>query len=556
MTLNCSSFSGLGGLDTNCMTCHRTFGGHDPPIRTIILDSVTSTHGRFDISIRVYNRHIGCLIQRKLPYTPISHVWHQSIAEANDSGQPSDEATTDVRITLVNVLFAVTIFEGKPTEIWHDYLSIPQWQKSVQQQLLLILPDIYALPSGIIVHHHDVASVCYENLFISESEEPVLEALWGVAASRWFSRMWVTLEYVCSQKAQILTRDWEIVTVPLQNILWDLKTRGDNKYLMNAWGTDERAMRLLRMPISNRENCLGAALDSVAAKDCRSYRDRFLAAHGMLYGRRYQKIGDASTLNEAEPSVDNAAPPLDPILTCRWLSEKCLAAGDYSPLLLRPIPEETVVSPNWLCAHSMMPPDVFPYRNQQTPPDFPQIMRDGAVQPDLELVGHISGKLVAQEGRSHVGLSEVIAVSGANAHDFIRIMENVWPPYGGKKLDIPGHVVVQVQNLLREYLMPIPDQNRRARQDILAELVEVLELEKETYVGQAWSKRPRPLGRQESTYKLECLTCAKVFLLLLHMREPPGQNAYVYRIPGLSYYVAKPGSVGLVIKEQNDRTNG
>jgi hypothetical protein len=49
------------------------------------------------------------------------------------------------------------------SEIWHDYLSVPQWGCDVQHQLLYVIPDIFNLLKMSMIHWDDVKAVHVSN---------------------------------------------------------------------------------------------------------------------------------------------------------------------------------------------------------------------------------------------------------------------------------------------------------------------------------------------------------------------------------------------------------
>lgn len=523
------------GVDTPCMICDSPFED-EPPLRTMSLDSIFSENGTFTVSIRIHNRHFGCTTENKLEYIPISHVWHQSIALAHDNHEPTMEATRDVRDTVIRVLLAVTAHYGSRREIWHDYISIPQWRSSLQQQLLQKLWHIYAYPDFIILHLHDAESHWFDEMQDPNPMETIVQGATNLTACRWFERMWVVLEHVASQSAFALTRDWRITATPLKVLVESPLIKATKNYREFDPAKIFNAFYQL-VTVTRNPDCLGQALDLIATKDCRAYRDRFTAAQGLLYAE--------NSTTEQMPSGQYEA--------CHWLATKRLSEGDYSPLLLIPVPEEERTSPSWLTAHSFMDLDTWSLGSETKPPIFPEIIRDGRVEPELELLGQILETKDMERTLPILEqiLDEVVSLSGSDPLVLVRTLGSIYPPiYTAESFDVPAQTLLHVRECLQRY------QNAKGVQDLVVcartcdEICGLLKLKEERDPGVKISARLEwMVYPREGICKIKCAMCALVYLIRLHIWTLPGASAFVYRIPELSYAYSLPNGVGLVIED-------
>jgi len=539
-----------GGLDTCCLVCDSEFTNEDPPIRTVSLGAVLSQGEDFYISLRVVNRHMKCLRQEDLQYIPISHVWHSSVATAHDNRKPSAEAARDVRITVVKVLLATVYWEDKNIEIWHDYFSIPQWQHDIQQRLLLELPHIYAYPPYIIVHQHDADPLCYADLLDEHqrSDEQLVRAIIKPAACRWFSRMWVVLEYAVSQRAYIFMENWGLHAKPL-NFLLDkivdlvLNITDDFVPGEKTSADDHLAFRSMArwggLATSGSPNCMGSAFAALSQSSCREHRDRFLAAYGLLYWN-------------TDSGAASAKVPSDQIEACLWLSLKRLEAGDYTPLLLEPSKYETSVQPNWLRGHTNISPYTWFAGNQISPPLQPVIVRDGKVEPNLEVVGQLLEVLLQSRGFIKLNFNEIIAhvvsISGPDPHRLVRMLASIFParPTSHDILNFDDSILADVHGCLDNYINAQKLQDLDACARISTQIRSLLDFD---HTKRLNSGRNEHLRGIESICSLRCQKCGIVFLLRLNLWSQPGKNACVYRIPGLRYDTTAPDSVGLIIED-------
>lgn len=142
-------------FDTQCMICDRNFQELDPAIRTVSLKEISP------LIVKVHNRHLSCIKEHGASFIPMSHVWHESIADANLSKKNRLDASEHIFKVLAEILPIVTakfspVFGG--VELWHDYISIPQWNRQVQQALLLMLPHIYHISPFCLIYLDDVTS--------------------------------------------------------------------------------------------------------------------------------------------------------------------------------------------------------------------------------------------------------------------------------------------------------------------------------------------------------------------------------------------------------------
>ena len=155
-------------LDSDCMVCKKPFqSDSSPPIRTIAFEHATASPVTpVDITdtlvtpyhIRIFNRHFACIKAKKISYIPVPHAWYEDVATAQDNRTENINVSRIVYQTVVRSLLAVTQKYGN-SEIWHDYMSVPQWRREIQQQLLLSIPTIYNYPKRAMIHLHDVQAV-------------------------------------------------------------------------------------------------------------------------------------------------------------------------------------------------------------------------------------------------------------------------------------------------------------------------------------------------------------------------------------------------------------
>ncbi|KAF2660115.1 hypothetical protein K491DRAFT_688719 [Lophiostoma macrostomum CBS 122681] len=416
-------------LDTPCMVCGQAFQQLDPPIRSVALERLDP------LVVQVSNRHLNCVQASGVGIIPVSHVWHEAIAEANLSGKNTAEASRCLYKVLsemlptVNATF-VNLF-GR-VELWHDYLSIPQWQRPIQQALLVMLPHIYKSAPLCLIHLDDISSQhivaatksCananfwgaarrrrrykWEDIWSVDQDTTQVdtrvtsdyqryEALTRFFRARWFQRMWVSLEYAQCRQACVYTKDHTIIWNGDGNDCDSFSWLFDGfqqrmRQCVEDLGMDEFSKLFMNMPLpllgplaDMRKNTrttagpslsFGEALTFIAGRNCTCYRDRFLAMSSFL------KCGDyASSIRDIPPDAADA---------CLWVARKCLAIGDYSALLMLRKSQDLHPSARWLVGHKSMAWDMWDLGPLKPRPTTRKIhLVDNVIRLELDNVGAV-----------------------------------------------------------------------------------------------------------------------------------------------------------------------
>ncbi|KAK3294936.1 uncharacterized protein B0H64DRAFT_402080 [Chaetomium fimeti] len=464
------------GLYTECHECGLGFSSEDDDAAKTLIRTITFDNsecglygtGAMDMTqepltvhpIRIFNRHFQCLKDRNVRYIPISHAWHPEVSQLqNDHPDTIDlsvhfQAVRAVYQTPVKTLQAIAERFGPAMEIWHDYLSVPQWLYGFQTQLLQAIPDIYSWPGettpeplsgsmqvecpGMVMHLDDVTAVDLAHLHNSRDYPLFLEGLSRVTQSRWFERMWVTLEYLQAETVSILTGDWKVFDVEAGQLL----ERTDNavsKYIKQKGSTafhDDSNARGCRYATKvcwtdmeswkkwpDKYRTLGSAVYILGQKQCRDMRDYHFALAGMI-GLRINKRHDRDDDSE------------------RFfrLAKTALGRGDYTPLLFTPIVgEQSYPAARWLHGHSSMTEEIWDLGPCHEKAYYTEILRSSRVQPQLQMVGIVEEwRWIDVDVDPKVFFQSVVAWivkgSGASASAFCAAIDRIFPEDGNKAL--------------------------------------------------------------------------------------------------------------------------
>lgn len=599
-----------GDLDANCLICDQSFQELDPPIRTVSLEQMSP------LVIQVHNRHLGCIYKYGTPFIPISHVWHESIAAANFSQKNNLEASECLFKVLSEILPTVTAkfsdLFGR-VEVWHDYLSIPQWQRPVQQALLLMLPHIYRTAPLSLIHLDDVTfemittaadycsdkrlwavgersrsdypkytnSVCFgaKDNYRTAANQKRYGALTRFFRAQWFQRMWVSLEYAYCRQACVYTED--------HVILWDGRDYNYDSFSRLFNGFQQRmrtcveelgmhdfskVFRELPMPLLGpladmRKNVckvkgpmlsFGEALTFVAGRNCTCYRDRFLAMSSFL------KIGDyAGTLQNI---------PHDAAEACLWLARKCLENGDYSPLLMLRRNETLHPQARWLVGHQEMSWDMWDLGLTRPYPHEIISIKDELIQLQLGHVGTVEKLWVLDfKTKNHIATFDFVVETilshygGINIPGFLNTLDRIYavPTFlrSDSSLSRPLHLFTDLhpesfQSLLALHLQhQLGSEDRLKISGMIAQLLQLYKQLKGTAADLTrLSYASNPLhqvdGYSDCLAAVRCPSCAKSFLYRVSILKHVDGPVYLYRIPELECASSLWDGVGLLISEK------
>ena len=594
-------------LDTECHWCHQAFVDKRP-IRTICAtEAPTSSTG--DIHVRIFNRHFSCLKPSGALVVPISHVWDFSIREAHMSKQCTAEATYTMVRSIKTLIESSEEVYSPLVEFWHDYYSVPQWNKQVQESLLLQLPLIYHSADEILVQLSDIAQHHVQQLheasllstFSLHQCLELITPLRALCASEWMQRMWVTLEYSLCKSACVMdqsNRIWR--TIEQENIFsrdtFSRLVDGGQKVLLGMFKYAARFSRELSKPgeflggLANerghfRQMCLGEAVELIARTQCQYFRDRFPAISFIL---QRNSVSD----NPVDfPTRDTDA--------CAMVWKGAMQRGDFSPLLLHPCEGRRGAipgcsTPSWLVGCRSLDDVDWDLGDEKQSPGLQIIINNHSVETKLDFVGTIEEvqRLDVEESGELVGvdwtiryLANISRSEGINlsAKRLVEGLNRVFPFdfTHEKAANVLNGMVFSFQELqerdegfgasideqLAEYFGALEGEDGRSqREAAVKEIAQILELEKSimqfaspvTRLTKsrhiARRRRDRGAVNGEPICKVKCPGCSAWSLLRLDLRPAATLGAKIYRIPGLTYSNSVQDGAGVVL--QNGRIVG
>ncbi|KAH7309704.1 hypothetical protein B0I35DRAFT_440487 [Stachybotrys elegans] len=589
-------------LDTDCHSCQQQIKD-EPPIRTIARVEPSSATV-LGIHVRVINRHFSCLRAINAPWIPVSHVWDASIRRANDFKTNDDEAASALLMALTALLDASVDAYGPEVEFWHDYFSVPQWERRIQESLLLRIPAIYHDAQEILVQMPDLPGP-YIMMLLSQGPSrfsasmalrfmPMLHAL---CSSQWMQRMWVLVEFSLCRSACVMDKSDYIWRNPhgVDGMQYDTFTtfvRNGHSILIGLFRYAKSFAVNLRDGVlaglteknndEQRDLCLGEALELITKTKCQQFRDRFLAVH---------------VLRNKNSPPGSPAIPEDAVEACQWVWQDALMRHDFSPMLLQPRESKqgsnpTREMPSWLTGYSGLDHAEWSLGNQQASPQFTISVEDGLIKTELSLVGKIEKihYLDAEESGSVAGVEWAIGILGSqagpeagtrnlSAAELVDGLNRIFPlgsmdmrhaqQQEGVVYTMEGRenqdrsFRFKVERYLAEYFA-VPSQSLQRRYAAY-KLTQLLKYDTPIMVNNsaqvtrfgksrhiAISRRQRGAINGEPICEVRCLesTCRAITLLRLDLRVNAEIGDKVYRIPGLSYSETLQDGMGVVLNKE------
>lgn len=323
-----------------CLICRNPFTKDRSLIRTFKIQPHGTALERHSCSniitlpgelIAIYDRCLGCLVSSKIEYITISHVWDSEVSKAQNAGRdtvPSTNAQTSAFTLPIKVYHGIFESLGKDHEIWHDYISVPQWTEDLKRPILRTIPQLYSKAFFTLVHLHDVPPRAVQSLRADASEDRI-RGMTEICNGVWFRRIWTAMEYVRSERVRVMLEDYRIANDVEDLFLgemaevWAEETRRQgNVHNVERMTTDNNLVAWRLGPLKSigalRETSFGHAFSLLSRRLCTQKHDFFYALLGIVKA-------------ELDESIDE-----DDRQACRQIAKQCLEVGDYSPLLMLP----------------------------------------------------------------------------------------------------------------------------------------------------------------------------------------------------------------------------
>jgi hypothetical protein len=239
-----SLWSEISWEGTKCCQCGLEISADTVLARTFALQGKTVTDERpyiqmievpkFSEVILVYHRHLECLLNFAR-YVAISHVWDPGVAELEyqeSEAQASVDYVADlVREGPVRIYLGLAASLIEHFEVWHDYISVPQWQPGVKGKIIEAIPQIYHQACPTVAFLSDVDIECFNAMRKGKSVDEICRGISDICNTKYFSRVWTGMELTQSGELRAMLKGYTLVSSDQANqsfldeihYAWDLQ---------------------------------------------------------------------------------------------------------------------------------------------------------------------------------------------------------------------------------------------------------------------------------------------------------------------------------------------
>ncbi|KAK4446477.1 hypothetical protein QBC34DRAFT_469392 [Podospora aff. communis PSN243] len=514
------------------------------------------------------------------PYISISHVWDQAISDIQARG-PHFPQDIDIRRRLFSSVLSIVdgltqcriSHQQKPdTEIWHDYLSVPQWQLELKARILHAIPAIFQRAEYTLVHLSDVNSDTVHSLRHGSSTEERLAAVTQVCNAAWFKRVWTVMEFVRASRIKVMLDDHRIVDGVDDVFLGKLSEVWDQEANTHGAGEVEGMVRLgatlvpwnLGPLLSARHSQkldFAVAWILLSRRGCRSIHDFLHALVGLLRA----------------PVPDMKIPLFteDPVNVVKHIALACVQSGDFSPLLMTPTDEPYSRRHEWRTVTRDGFNDVttFGLGGESSPPTLHDAtsMSSGVVLSlKMDRIGKVTfvfkSPRDSHQMASWAHVAQIILnFTGPDADSFAttaccRLYH--MPPDQVNKILRDTAKRQELESILQSWYNNPGPNTFMATEEALSNarrLADLLHLNDASPINGSGVSALTFLQMHGGTIHLgwfggfigvTCSACSNTFLYRAAFYKPPSEirKAVAYRVPGLSYHFASRDGVGLLVQ--------
>ena len=108
--------------------------------------------------------------------------------------------------------------QGKRFEIWHDYISVPQWQAEVKRAIIQKIPQIFERAMLTTAYLSDLDAANISAMREGRTSTERCRGISNICNAKWFSRVWTAMEFTRSPNICFMTKDFILVNKHLHGI--------------------------------------------------------------------------------------------------------------------------------------------------------------------------------------------------------------------------------------------------------------------------------------------------------------------------------------------------
>lgn len=584
-----SIWSDFDATDLTCCQCHTTIETSHVLARTFSLKSQTVSTDRqwaqtIDVpalpdTIIVYHRHLKCLFEWK-QYVVISHVWHGQVADLQYNKRASlavevEKIVREVPAQIAQKLKDVTDLP-RDFEVWHDYISVPQWTPSLKSQIIGSIPKLFQKAWMTVASISDVELCSIDQMRNGGTAEQRCRGISDLCNAKWLSRVWTAMELTQSQKLRAMAKEFalidedpaykSIVTEIMCRWRDEIRRHGNSHDLERMAGIGNNLVPWQLGPLQEvmtevekgKPTPFGTAHELLARRCVTIERDFFHALLGLT------KPGKT----EDNLDKDNRRALLE-------AAKYCVEKGDLSPLFMIPAwaqPELDSARMKW---NGYLALETFAIGHLQNGPGFPEVRFDGEdIVLQAEKVGEV--RFVERVAWQREGRVRSLAILSKLALDCTGLDVKKFAMaigvrlYGQQKTRVLERLGKKDRDrLLLEQLELLYNTWPEASDGIAHQIADLVGLSGRSLGGGYHESEVSPMqfieahgGTMHKGPKdhdsggvivgVRCLKCHETSLLRAALYKPATDllGTKAYRIPGLQHWFTHPGGMGFLLKEK------
>ncbi|KAI9700953.1 MAG: hypothetical protein M1820_006598 [Bogoriella megaspora] len=571
--------------ELRCNHCGKEIGSDGVLARTLAIQSHVTPDERNGVLppveipvpslsdvILVFSRHLECLFD-STKYVPISHVWDRHVADAQDRGLTEDIAFAKDVVRNICEL-PIRIYRGIASglsseyfEIWHDYISVPQWHPFLKSQIIQAIPSIFQRAMCTVVHLSDISADSIKAMRKGSSSYEVCRGISDICNTQWFRRTWTAMEWTRSRILRVMLKDFSIVDGHRTHytILEELNDRWDEQ--VKSFGNAHSTEQMVGMGNNLVPWQLGP-LGKVRGQAIRGFRTEFGTAHDVLARRCVTRPRDFfhALLGMLETGMGEQQLEQNTEEALLQVARSCIEQGDFSPLLMVPSMAQREPEASDLQGYGFCDLSTFVVGSEVLSPTFSDVkFNSGNPIIQVEHVGSVRRiECIDWSKRAWGVLSEIIRLvvdyTGLDIHLFVNTMSRLYGLKPSKVLNLleQANQLHELNNRIKAIrIRDVPNM-----EEMTAWIAEAVGLSNRKLESDVVNMDLTPMDFLEAhggslhlgdcavLIAVTCHRCQNDFLLRVALLEPVEHisGAEAFRIPGLRYEHTLAGGAGFLMK--------
>jgi hypothetical protein len=373
-----------------CIECDEIISPESPLARTFTLkkqNQASKLHSStraievtaLSQTILLLHRHLKCLVKFG-KYITVSHVWHPDVgALHNEKGEASvsiDAVSDIIHEEPVHMFRGIATGLGNTEfELWHDYLSVPQWMEDWKGKIIQAIPEIYQNSTFTVIHLADI-SIDSISAIRSEgsSQFEICKGVSNMCNAKYFSRVWTAMEFAKSKNIRGMVQGHNLIPdhQSYRSLVHEMDARWEQQ--VSLVGGPHPIEIMVNMGYNLVPWQLGS-LEEVRFRVGLNQRNGFANAYEFLALRGITKPRDFFHAMLSIVKVELTYPDLHPNNeeALQQIARACLVSGDLSVLLMMPGSSQAEADQDVIQRFGYRDMTTFALGAEAEPPTYPDV---------------------------------------------------------------------------------------------------------------------------------------------------------------------------------------